>query len=179
MRLTAVLAMATLVFTAVPGTAQQATRHQGFWISFGFGPGWDLDAPLGDANFGGAGYLRLGGTVTPQLLIGGEASGWTRDDSGITKTRGNATASVLFYPLLRGGVFLKSGIGFGTQSVQTNTFGVTTTISDEGFGITFGAGYDIRLGRNFYITPNADYLVQRIGGASRNLVLVTVGATWH
>jgi hypothetical protein len=171
--------MTTLVIISSPVGAQDAPRHQGFWIGFGFGPGWDLDAPLGDANFGGAGYLRLGGTLTPQLLIGGEASGWARDDSGVTRTRGNATATVLFYPLPRGGVFLKSGIGFGTESIQTSTFGVTTTVSDEGLGVTVGAGYDIKLGRNFYATPNVDFLAQHIGGTSRNLVLVTLGATWH
>lgn len=101
------------------------------------GPGWNLDAPAGQEGIGGAGYLRLGGTVTPQLLIGGEAAGWTRDDSGIMRSRGNATASVMFYPMARGGLFLKSGLGFGTESVQTTLGGLTTTVSDEGLGATW------------------------------------------
>jgi outer membrane autotransporter protein len=64
--------------------------------------------------------------------------------------------------------------------VQTDLpSGATQTISNAGLGETFGAGYDIKLGRNFYITPNADFMVQRINGSSRDLILLTVGATWH
>lgn len=152
-------------------------RHQGFWIGFGIGGGLNLDAP--NAREGGAAYLRMGGTINQQLLIGGEASGWGRDVQGGTVSRANATATIYFYPSLEGGPFLKSGLGFASAQVQATSGNTTVTISDGGFGATFGVGYDFRVGRNFYITPNLDYLVQIINEETDSIVLLTVGAGWH
>ena len=100
-----------------------------------------------------------------------------REQGGATVSRGNLTGSII--TRRRKGVFLKAGLGLANVSVRTKVLGVTTTVSEGGLGTTFGAGYDIKLGRNFYLTPNADILVQVISGTTRKLLLLTLGATWH
>jgi len=177
---TLLIAGTALVLGIAPAGAQtpdDGPRHQGFWIGFGLGGGLNLDAP--DSKGGGAGYLRMGGTVNQQLLIGGDASAWARDVDGGTVSRGNATATVYFFPSTQGGAFLKSGLGFASARIEATSGNTTVTISEEGFGATFGAGYDIKVGRNFYITPNVDYLVQVINDETDSLLLLTIGVGWH
>ncbi len=60
----------------------------------------------------------------------------------------------------------------------------TVTTSKGGFGTTLGVGYDIRLARNFYLSPTVDWLFQVFedtpnGTSTNNIILLTVGATWH
>jgi len=176
MRTAVVLSFLTLAISTAPLEAQN--RHEGFWLGFGLGGGSNLDAGAGQ-KAGGAAYLRLGGAPTPQLLIGGEVLGWGRSEGNATVGQANLTGDIAFYPSLNGGLFLKVGLGFASTSFQTTLGNVTTTIRDEGLGTTFGAGYDFKLGRNFYLTPNVDLLVQRISGATGKLLLITLGATWH
>ncbi len=160
-------------------------RHQGFWIGFGLGGGANTSEGLDDSRRGGgAAYLRLGGTVSQQVLLGGEVIGWGRSDDGATVSRGNATFSVLVYPSRSGGFFLKGGVGGANVTVETEERGGRLTREESGFGGTVGAGFDIRLGRNIYLTPNIDWLFQAFDAgqnlASTNtLLLFTLGLTWH
>lgn len=178
----ALIAVALAGLACAPLAAQQRSeppRYQGFWIGFGVGGGANLDETAADARAGGAGYLRMGGTINQQLVIGGEASGWARDVDAGTVSRANLTGTVYFYPAQGNGFFLKSGLGFAAAQFETTQGNATLTISDEGFGATFGAGYDFRLGSNFFITPNADLLVQVINDDTVSLLLLTVGVSWH
>ena len=153
-----------------------AQGHDGFWIGFGLGGG-----ATGGSNSrgGGAAYLRMGGTPGNQLLVGGEALGWGRTDNGVTVSQGNATADILFYPSATSSFFLKTGLGFATATASSTSGNVTVTTTDNGFGSTFGAGFDIRLGRNLYLTPNFDALIQVINSTTQTLYLFTIGLTWH
>jgi hypothetical protein len=160
-----------LVLTAAPALAQG--RHDGFWIGFGLGGG------VANDEGGGAGYFRLGGTPSEKILLGGEAIAWVKSENNTTLSQGNATATILFYPGPSGGFFLKTGLGFATVTATATSGNVTVTVTDNGFGTTFGAGYDIKLGRNIYLTPNADLLLQVISGETETVVLFTVGLTWH
>lgn len=172
-----------LTLCAAPLAAQTRTPeplHRGFWIGFGLGAGLNLDA--GNSPGGFAGHLRMGGTLNPQLLIGGESAAWGKEVSGATVSRVNTVATVLFYPQSRG-LYLKSGLGFGlAQVAATSTAGgVTTsiTVSETGLGATFGTGYDLRIGGNLFLTPAADLLVQVINAETDSFLLFTLGLTWH
>lgn len=165
---------------AHPVAAQREVKHRGFWIGFGLGGGWNTTENVSaEAQVGGAGYVRLGGTPSERFLIGGEVNVWAREDGNVTLSQGNATFSVLFYPSRNGGFFVKGGIGGARAQYALTTGSVTTTIAEGGFGTTLGLGYDFRLGRNFYITPNADLLFQEIDNVEYTLLLFTVGVMWH
>lgn len=175
-----VLALTGLVLlAAVPLHAQEAPRHRsGFWLTGGLGGGVDADGEGGIA-----GYLRLGGTLGPRVVLGGEGIAFTVDEGDdATLTRSNATATALFYPVAENGLFLKGGIGFATAEASVEQGDVTITVSDEGFGATLGAGYDVHLGDgNLYVTPGVDVLLQSFDDIEGNtsLFLFTVGIGFH
>lgn len=170
---TSLIAAALLAAGSAPARAQ---GHDGFWIGFGLGGG-----ATGGSNSrgGGAAYLRMGGTPTDLLLVGGEFIGWGRTDNNVTVSQGNATANILFYPSENRGFFLKTGLGFASATASASSGSLTVTTRENGFGTTFGAGFDLKLGRNIYLTPNFDALVQVINSNTETLYLFTLGLTWH
>jgi hypothetical protein len=187
----ALIAMALTLAAGV--SAAQGTgghEHRGFWIGFGVGGGVNLSEGLdGERLGGGSGYLRLGGTPSQKVLLGFEGHFWGRDQDGAAIARGNGTFAAMFYPSEKGGGFLKGGIGWASISRATTSGNSTTTTAQGGFGLTLGAGWDVRLGHNIYLTPNVDALFQwfeskddpvlgRIPGTN-TLVLFTLGLTWH
>lgn len=179
-----VLTACVLALGAAPVQGQDPHPHKGFWISFGLGGGVNVSDGLdGERLAGGAAYVRLGGTPHPQWLLGGEAIGWGRSVDGEQLARGNATFSVQFYPSRNTGFFVKGGVGGSSISVSTTSGSTTTITSEYGFGTTLGVGFDIRLARNFYLTPNLDWILQVFDAenlpGTNSIILLTIGATWH
>ena len=83
-----------------------------------------------------------------------------------------------------GKTFSKGAIGVASDEVSMQIGDFTTIIEKKtGVGSTWGLGYDIRLGRNPYLTPNFDVLLRTIeqnGVTSTNIImLITLGLTWH
>lgn len=183
------LIAALAVIGAGSAAAQHPQTRQGFWIAFGLGFGSaDLtcDGCTFDRETGGVGHIRLGGTLNQKLLLGGDITAWTKDIEGVTFTVGNVSFIAQYYPTEMGGLFLKGGAGF--SSIQFSEGGQEA--SGESFGLSAGAGYDIRVGRNISITPLVDIMfggsrdIQYQGatvipGLSYNAVNVGVGVTFH
>lgn len=168
----------------------QGHEHRGFWIGFGFGGGINLSEGLdGERLGGGGGYLRLGGTPSQKVLLGFEALAWVRDKDGVALDRDNATFTAMFYPSEKGGAFLKGGVGLASISRASNSGNSTTTTTKDGFGLTAGAGWDVKIGRNLYLVPDVDFLFQWFEAQTdpvlgaipghNTIVLFTLGLTWH
>lgn len=184
------LTLTLLGFPAAVGWTQEADRppvqHRGFWIGFGFGGGTNF-ADFAEGNRAGVGgYVRLGGTISQKFLLGGEAAGWGRDVGGSTFSESGVTAVALYYPA-GPGVFLKAGAGFAGWAVSTSAGSTTTTTTAGGFAGTLGAGYDLRIGTNLFLTPNLDFLYHTMESdnsafstiSSGAVLLFTLGLTWH
>ncbi len=171
--------------------AQEHARPQGFWIGFGFGDG-SMGVHCGTCSTTRtgdvAGYLRLGGTVSQHVLLGGEVNGWAHSAGGVDQSLAFATGMVYWYPSATGAFYVSAGLGVMsfTQSDGTNTVSAAAGTAEV------GAGYDIRLGRNFSITPFLNSLAtsaasfaingQALTNASRetmSLVTLGIGLTWH
>ena len=151
---------------------REVHKHSGFWLSGGLGGGWeDADLSFGNRGRGAAAYIRLGGTVNPRVLFGAEILGWGTGDDVDDIARANVTASALVYPSLGGGLFFKGG--FGVAGFERHGFDA------EGIATTFGTGFDFRVGRNLYVTPNIDYMVQFFDDSTVGSLLFTVGLTIH
>ncbi len=176
---------ALVLLLSSPAIAQRTAVHEGFWISFGFGGGMAFgdDAFDGDSKFGGAGFLRMGGSLSQQLLIGGELIGWGANKEEWSIGRAAVMFTALYYPSPKGGFYLKGGAGFAGRSAETESSvgSVTTTIREDhgGIGLGAGLGYDIQLARNFFLTPALDFVYTGTEGDGASLLLFTVGATWH
>lgn len=170
-------ALALLLALAAPRSApaQEASggAHRGVWLGGGLGAGVD-----DDGNGGGGGYFRIGGTPSPHILLGGEAIGFVREENDVTVSLGNATFVALLYPSGRG-LFAKGGVGFATAAVSVTEGDVTVSATESGFGSTIGLGYDIRIGGNLYLTPNADMLLDVIDGDAALVWLFTLGIGMH
>ena len=176
---------ALLLLAATPAQAQRSAVHEGYWISFGFGGGTAFgdDAFDGDSKFGGAGFLRMGGSPSQQLLIGGEIIGWGTEQDNVRIGRGALMFTAMYYPSPKGGFYLKGGAGFAGRSAEWDirVGDLTATVKEDqgGIGLGAGLGMDIQLGRNFFLTPALDFVYTGTEGDGASLLLFTVGATWH
>ena len=178
-------ASALLLVLPAPAEAQRVANHEGFWISFGFGGGsaFGDDAFGGDSKFGAAGFLRMGGTTSQQLLLGGELIGWGTDQDGVEIGRAALMFTALYYPSPKGGFYLKGGAGFSGRTAEwtLRIDDLTATVKEEegGIGLGAGLGMDIQLARNFFLTPALDFVYTGTEGDGASLLLFTFGATWH
>lgn len=145
-----------------PLQAQHPQLREGFWIAFG--PGYasshfTCTGCSGDTRGGGSFDVRLGGTLRPDLLLGGDISAWRHSENGVTETFGTAALAGYFYPMAGSGLFVNGGVGVSTAHFDAGG----TTSYGTGIGFLFGAGYDIRIGRNISITPGLQFQYAPVG----------------
>jgi hypothetical protein len=191
-----VLVAATLLVAAPRAWAGHPQERHGFWIGFGGGYGSasasaDCDECGGDdreSSF--TGFFKLGGTLSPNVLLGVESNVWVKDESGATLTLGSVTGTITVYPSATGGFFLKGGFGasFVETSAEFDAFDVS--LNKTGWGVLAGIGYDIRVGRDISLTPCINYTYGKPGdlvfegedilpGWKQNVVSFELGITFH
>ena len=194
------LGLVAAMALAAPVRGQEAPERRGLWLGFGLGGGANLTTTLDDGSPGGfAGNFRVGGTLNPKWLLGGESSSWIRDvEEDTWAYRSNFSAIAIFYPSATGGWFVKAGPSVAvineSSSITTQVDGVDLTASlsatEVGFGGTFGVGYEVKIGRNLYLVPEVSYLLQAFSGrttdtplgdipGTNSILLFTLGLTWH
>ena len=108
--------------------------------------------------------FQVGGTVTPQLLVGGEIAGMSRQaDEGGTQASLRHTqilATATYFPLPDGkGLMVKGGLGLASMSYQDDEHGDLERVESEmsGYGAVAGIGYAFWLGDSFNLTLNNDF----------------------
>jgi hypothetical protein len=189
---------AALLAFASPALAQSAPApapaRQGFTVSFGLGAGstaFSYEGSTSDDRIGGpSGYLRLGGAINPSLVIAGETHGWTRSDGTLTTHVGYLMAIAQWYPQATGGFHLIGGVGMGVIREKETDPLDRYELESVGGALQFGLGYDVRMSRNFSLTPYLNFLGmgggepkfdgRGIGGSmSANVVQLGLGFTWH
>ena len=166
---------ALMLVGASAASAQHPQTRKGFWIGFGFGYG-NLSCTGCTSTGSMSGYLKMGGTVSPHLLLGGETNGWTKSENGATLTAGNASFTAYYYPQATGGLSLRGGVGFSTVSGSAS--GVTA--SKTGPGVSTGIGYDLRVGANTSIVPVLNYnWGHPESGVNQSILQFAIGVTFH
>ena len=161
-------------------SAQKPQTRKGFWIGFGFGwgsYGFSCDGCGSiDNQSSYTAYLKMGGTLNPHLLLGGEMVGWSKSEGGGTVTAGNVTFNGYYYPKPAGGLFLNGGVGFS----RVEASGGGNSAGDTGPGFSLGAGYDIRVGTNLSIVPNLQWVYGHpTDGFSQDFLHFALGVTFH
>jgi len=184
----ALLAAFGPALASAQSTGNPQTR-QGFGISFGLGTGSagvSCNSCTTDRTSGFSGYLRLGGYLKPNIFLGAESNGWVHSEDGVDETLGFLTGVAQWYPNVATGLYLKGGLGFAAYSATDGTDDLNATAP----AITLGVGYDFRVGKNFSLTPFANYLKSMEGelkandvstgfNLSTNVFQFGLGFTWH
>lgn len=172
-------------------------RH-GAWLSFTLGAGWEnyrySNVPGGythDDNMQPSFAIAAGGTVNPHLRLGGEINAWVDeytdvDGYHITESLVGGLLTGQVFPARNAGLFIKGGLGISRSGSDIS--GGTGT-GETGFAYQLGAGYEIKLSRNFYLTPSVSMLQHRssqsrndpdnLGALHERVVMVGVGLTFQ
>ena len=143
----------------------ESGRH-GFWGGLSLGAGgeaFDLrdGAGYSDELYRPTVSLRLGGTPSQYVRLGGEILAWIDDQGRQTESITSFLFVGQFYPVTSAGLYLKGGLGLGRNQVDFDDgFGV----GDTGFAGLVGAGWELRVGRRLYINPAVDLVQQRYTG---------------
>jgi len=140
-------------------------RH-GFWFAAGVGAGGESNDFIAGSGYSGLFYqptfsLRLGGTVSPHLRLGGEVLSWINDVGNAVESLSSALFVAQLYPLEHAGLYLKAGVGLGRNAVD---FDDGFNIGDTGFAGLVGAGYELQLGHGIFLNPAVDLIGQTYEG---------------
>ncbi len=181
MRFLLLVAVATSAASAL-----QAQTRSGFWAGAGLGFGslqlscrGCASSPRSNAL---SGFVKLGGTISGHLRLGGETDLWVRS-STTTKVAGNTSATAYYYPAPASGLFLRAGLGIAYYQEKN--------VSNAAIGVGFvvGAGYDFPIGPHASLTPVANFNwgapgdvqggLATLPGVKQNLLQLALGITWH
>jgi hypothetical protein len=162
-------------------SAQNGPTRNGFWL--GLGGGWgsadaNCDQCTGTGREGGfSGFLKLGTTLNPQVLIGVEGNGWYKHDSNLDTdaTLGTVSAVLYYYPWLNKGFFVRGGVG----GAGTRTTGPNPTLEGWGWGATGGLGYDYPAGNLGYLTAEVNFSYGNLGDLTADGVKAATGANFN
>jgi hypothetical protein len=173
---------AAAALAPTPAAAQHAQTRQGFFFSGGLGHGsmaLGCDDCEGLGREGGVnGYFTLGGTLSPQVLLGVETNGWVKSSNGNWQTLGSLMATAYFYPRTAQGLFVKAGLG-GSSLIGDYNVLDQDLAAESGLGLLVGAGYDVRIGGNTSVTPYVTYVRGSFDGAAANVFQAGLGLTLH
>ena len=175
------------------GGAQRPQTRRGFWIGAGLGYGSlarTCDRCVNTVSEGAlTAYLKLGATVAPQLVMGGEVSGWRKDLQGMIVTSVNASVTSYVYLKPTSGFFFKGGFGLSWYRENPALKDPSDTVGTTGFGITAGLGYDLRVGDNISLTPVGNFVFGSLGNlrlrrqlvpnVQYTLLQLGLGVTFH
>jgi hypothetical protein len=205
-----ILALAMGLALLIPASEAAAQRRRGLvdvspsherhgaWLSFGAGAGddsyrYDVDASYTKAIRKPTFFIAAGGTVNPHLRLGGEINAWIdqyTDATGyrITQSLVGGLITGQVYPVRELGLFVKGGLGISRSGASASGGGYGP--SETGFAFLYGAGDEVKLGRNFFLTPLVSVMNHRsnsgqpnapgdLGTLHERLVLFGVGLTFQ
>lgn len=180
-----VLAAFALVLFLSPGSDLMAQRRRGLvdvsprsgrhgpWINFGIGAGsenYRFDSPSTyqpDDIVKPSFWIAVGGTVNPHLRLGGEINAWVNEYTdtltleSVTESLVGGLITAQVFPVERLGLFVKGGLGI-SRSGTSISGGYGT--GETGFAWLGGVGYEIKLARNFFLTPAVSVMHHRSSG---------------
>lgn len=121
--------------------------------------------------------LSGGVAVTPQLLVGAELSGWlirSGDLYGLDQGAGITQVFVTsrIYPSKMSSFHVRLGGGY-VERFESIFY------SSGGAGWEIGVGYDMKVGRRFYLTPFVAYYSTKIRYMDQSEVTGGLGFVWR
>lgn len=160
--------------------AEENSKRSGFWGGIDIGAGFvqrSFEDNKEDEYNLFLGF-KVGYTITPNFLAGLELSGWTLESSDLEDpSKGEGISQVFlitrYYPGISKGLFAK--IGGGYVSYWNNRPGEARR--KNGWGLTFGGGYDFPVHKNFALTPFINYSFGEADNQNHHAITIGVGLT--
>jgi len=175
-RIFALVAVITTI-ASLPASAQTMRTREGFWFNVGVGAGSLGCQNCSDRENGLSGGLAIGGALSQKLMLGVSSNAWTKSENGARLDVGAVTAMVRFYPSSTGNFFLLGGLGMGTIRSDLGSLGSS---SEMGGAAILGLGYDLRIAKNFSLTPFWNGVaVQTDNDNDANFGQLGLGFTFH
>lgn len=99
--------------------------------------------------------LHLGGTLSDHVTLGVQLTGASKkgafgNSSDVTANVGDVNVSAYYYPKASGDLWLQGGLSALAYRASVSSNHASAVAG----GLTLGAGYDFRFGRNASITPS-------------------------
>jgi hypothetical protein len=165
-----------------PGAwAEDKFERSGYWGGLDFGAGFVQLSDEGMEEDDNLFYMGFEGgyTLNPHFLIGVELSGWLIEASDLwDPTEGEGISQIFliarYYPSSDLGFFAKFGGGY--VSHWNNAPGASRK---DGWGLTFGGGYDFPIDRNGAITPFVTYNFGETDDQDHNIWTLGIGLTFQ
>ena len=169
-------AVAWMVLACVaPGVlAAQGPARSGFWLEGAIGTGTVRNSCHAcgyvTVAYGSADYFRIGGALSPRVLVGLEVFALSSSDLTLApgaapvEAENGSIAPIVIWYVGRSGFFLKGGAGLARGSFLVRTAsGQAITTKRMGSSLTFGVGFDIGIARWLALTANLGTYVTAIG----------------
>jgi hypothetical protein len=144
--------------------AQGVQGGDALWLSAGLGPGVArVSCDICRANRGVAatGALRLGGRLKRGMLVGAEATLWAGGlEPGVHEAMWGLAAVGYFFPRPGGSFYWKAGVGL----LSWRSTDGQDVLSAGALGVVVGAGWEVRVARQFTLAPYATVSTASFGG---------------
>ena len=172
----------TLFLLAPAVSAEDIYIRNGFWGGVDAGAGI-LQQSFNEGDDEDDIFLYLGFkggyAVNPHLLIGLEFSGWLLEASDLNdpdEGKGISQAFIItqLYPGKESGFFAKAGGGY--VSIWSNR--PDDTRREQGWGLTAGAGYDIKLNEAAALSPFVNFNYGEAGDWNYTAITFGIGVTF-
>ena len=170
-----------LFFIAYSTVAAENFERSGLWGGGDIGGGYVQRELFGIEEDGGQFFMGVKGgyALNPHFLTGLELSGWLFEESDISdSSEGEGLMQVFlinrFYPSLDSGLFAK--VGGGYVSHWNNRPG--KPIRKNGYGLTFGGGYDFPFTDGLAITPILSYSFGEAEDLKHEAITFSIGLTF-
>jgi len=183
----AALAVCMLGWAVTDSLATKPHKRTGFAVGFGLGGGiarWDWVGDEVDDDpkeWLAAGHARLGRALRDDVVLGLEASVWTKeydvvasdlDIGSATTTFGAVTLAATWFPGNQG-FFVRGGVGVASATVELDLAIVELDDSDTGVAWLGAAGYEWRLSDKLAMGPSVALLFLGVDGdVARDIVVI-------
>ena len=170
-----------ILFLAPEVSAEKYHLRDGFWLGLDAGAGLveqSFDDQDEDDVYFFLGF-KGGYRINPHFSVGLELSGWlleAEDLSDSNKGKGIMQAFMItqLYPSKESGLFVKAGGGYvsnwSNRSDEPNR--------KEGWGLTFGGGYDFLVYEDIALSPFANFSYGQTGDWDYQSITLGLGITF-
>jgi hypothetical protein len=172
--------VALITLASSPAGAESYPQlRQGWLVGLGVGAGFaDVTSGNSDPRLGFAGSFRVGYAFNPTLSLELGSTAWAKVKNGMTTFMSFAGPTVNFYPGAMG-LVLRAGVGVGSMDFEYPVGSTTATVSEDGLGLSAGAGYEFRVTRRFALGPQVDITWSHLDHYDTDHINGCLAFTWY